>query len=96
MLVVEYIRRSGATEYIFHNEHKTLYNLFNADPAVSCDCDKLVTHREIYTLCSIFAAFLLGVCRFYFSHGCVHMGQMDFTQHFYLMLFQNYLVMIDH
>ena len=94
---MEYIRRSEATECIFHNEHKTLYNLFNADPAVSCDCDKLVTHRELYTLCSIFAAFLLGVCRFFFSHGCVHMGQMDFiTAFLFDFFFQNYLVMIDH
>ena len=27
---------SGAPECIFHNEHKTLYNLFSPDPAVSC------------------------------------------------------------
>ena len=24
------------TECIFHNQHKTLYNLFSPDPAVSC------------------------------------------------------------
>ena len=33
---MEYIRGSGAPECIFHNKHKTLYNLFSPDPAVSC------------------------------------------------------------
>ena len=36
VLVMEYIRGSGAPESIFHNKHKTLYNLFSPDPAVSC------------------------------------------------------------
>ena len=36
VLVMEYIRGSGAPECIFHNKHKTLYNLFSPDPAVSC------------------------------------------------------------
>ena len=31
---MEYIRWSGATECIFHNKHKTLYNLFSPGPAV--------------------------------------------------------------
>ena len=57
VLVLEYIRGSGALEYIFHNQHKTLYNLFSPDPAVSCLCDKQITHREIYTLCSILLHF---------------------------------------
>ena len=54
---MEYIRGSGAPECIFHNQHKTLYNLFSPDPAVSFVCDKLVTHHEIYTLCSILLHF---------------------------------------
>ena len=53
VLVMEYIRGSEAPECIFHNQHKTLYNLFSPDPAVSCVCDKLVTYPEMYTLCSI-------------------------------------------
>ena len=36
VLVMEYIRGSGAPECIFHKQHKTLYNLFSPDPAVSC------------------------------------------------------------
>ena len=36
VLVMEYIRGSGAPECIFHNKHKTLYNLFSPDQAVSC------------------------------------------------------------
>ena len=31
---VEYIRGSGAPECIFHNQHKTLYNLFSPNSAV--------------------------------------------------------------
>ena len=54
---MEYIRGSGAPECIFHNQHKTLNNLFSPDPAFSCVCDKLVTYREIYTLCSILLHF---------------------------------------
>ena len=55
---MEYIRGSGAPECIFHKQHKTLYNLFSPDPAVSCVADNLASHREIYTLCSIFLHFI--------------------------------------
>ena len=54
---MEYIRGSRAPECIFHNKHKTLYNLFSPDPAVSCVADK-VLHREIYMLCSSFLHFM--------------------------------------
>ena len=67
VLVMEYIPGSIAPECIFHYEHKTLYNLFSPDPAVSCVADTLASHREIhvYILCSFFyAACLLGVCHF--------------------------------
>ena len=47
---MEYIRGSGAPEFIFHNKHKALYNLFSPDPA---------SHNEIYTLCSILVHFIL-------------------------------------
>ena len=30
-------RERSSRVYIFHNKHKTLYNLFSPDPAVSCD-----------------------------------------------------------
>ena len=30
------MRGSGAPKCIFHNKHKTMYNLFSPDPAVSC------------------------------------------------------------
>ena len=53
VLVMEYIRGSEAPECIFHKQHKTLYNLFSPDPAVSCVADRQVSNREIYTLCSI-------------------------------------------
>ena len=50
---MEHIRGSGTTECIFHNQHKTLYNIFSPGQAVSCVVDKQVSYREIYTLCSI-------------------------------------------
>ena len=64
-----------APECIFHNQHKTLYmfDLFSSDPAVSCVVDKQVSHGEIYTLCSILLHSI-----FFLSHGCVHMGHLDF------------------
>ena len=87
-ITMEYIRGSRAPECIFHNKHKTLYNLFSPDPAVSC----VGSHPEMYTLCSILLLFCLGVSHFFFSHGCVHMGQMDFISSILLdFFFQNYL-----
>ena len=38
---------------IFHYQHKTVYDLFSPNLAVSCVFDKLVSHRKIYTLCSM-------------------------------------------
>ena len=58
VLVIVYIRGSGAPECIFHNQHKTLYNLFSPDPVVSCVGDKLVSYREIYTFCNILLHFI--------------------------------------
>ena len=52
------IRGIRAPECIFRNQHKTLYNLFSTDPDVSCVCDKLVSHPEIYTLSSILLYFI--------------------------------------
>ena len=45
----------GVLISIFHDQHKTLYNVhvFSPDPAVSHVADKEVAHREKYTLCSI-------------------------------------------
>ena len=57
-LVMEYIRGSETPECIFHKQHKTLYNLFRPDPAVSCVADKQVSNREKYTLCSILLHFI--------------------------------------
>ena len=51
---MEYIRGSGALECIFHNKHKTLYNLFSPDLGVSC----VGSHPEMYTLCSILLHFV--------------------------------------
>ena len=56
-----------APECLFHKQHKTSFNLFSPDPAVYLVCDKLGSHREIYTFCSILAAFHLGVCHFFFA-----------------------------
>ena len=56
--VMEYIRGSKAPECIFHKQHKTLYNVYSPDPAVSCVADKQVSNREIYTLCSILLHFI--------------------------------------
>ena len=78
---------SGAPECIFHNQHNTLFNLFSPDLAVSYVGDKQVSHREIYALCSIFAAFHLGVYHSFFSHGCIHMGQMDFISSIFSNIF---------
>ena len=36
VLFMEYTRGSRAPGCIFHNQHKTLYNLFSPDQAVSC------------------------------------------------------------
>ena len=52
-MVMEYIRGSGVPECISNDEHKTLYNLFGPDPAVSCVADTQASHREINILCSI-------------------------------------------
>ena len=72
VLVMEYIRGSGAPECIFHNQHKTLFNLLSPEPAVSCVADKQVSNVK-YTYYVAFVAFHLGHCHFCFSHGCVHM-----------------------
>ena len=50
---MEHIRESGTTECIFHNQHKTLHNIFSPGQNVSCVADKQVSYLEIYTLCSI-------------------------------------------
>ena len=42
------IRGSGVPDWIFHNQHKTLYNLFSPDPAVSCVADM---YRLFNVLC---------------------------------------------
>ena len=44
--------------YLIHNQHKTLYNLFSPDPAVSCVADTHASHREIYILCSVLLHFI--------------------------------------
>ena len=41
------IYTSGAPACIFHNKHKTLYNLFSPDPAVSYVADTQASHPEI-------------------------------------------------
>ena len=55
---MEYIRGRGAPKCIFHNEHKTLYNLFSPDPAVSCVAYTQASHREIYILCNTLLHFI--------------------------------------
>ena len=55
---MEYKRGSGAAECIFHNQHKTLYNLFSPDPAVSYVADTQASHHEMYILCSILLRFI--------------------------------------
>ena len=61
---------------IFHNKHKTLHNLFSPDPFIS--------HPEVYTLhsicCITFRSF------YFFSHGCVHMEQMDFISSIFVRI----------
>ena len=64
---MEYIRGRGVPECIFHNKHKTLYNLLSPDPAVSCVADTQALDCEICILCNFFAAFQLGVCHFLLS-----------------------------
>ena len=48
-----YTRERSSRVYIFHNEHKTLYNIFCPDPAVFSVADTQTSHRETYKLCSI-------------------------------------------
>ena len=51
----------------------------------------LVSHPEMYTLCSILLHFV-EKSHFFFIHGCVHMGQMDFISSIFVrFIFQNYL-----
>ena len=45
-----YTREPNPRVYIFHNQHKTLYNIFSPDPTVSFVADKQVSPRKIYTL----------------------------------------------
>ena len=47
-----YTRERSSQVYASY-QHKTLYYLFSPNPAVFCVADKQVSHREIYTLCSI-------------------------------------------
>ena len=90
VLVMEYIRRRAPSVYFITN-NKTLYNLFVPDPAASCVADKQISHREIYTLCSI-SAFHLRDCRFFLRNGCVHMGQVDFISSIFVRFFsQDYV-----
>ena len=42
-----YIRGSGAPECMFHNQPKTLYNIFSPDSAVSCVADKQVYGSDL-------------------------------------------------
>ena len=79
---MEYIRGSGAPECIFHNKHKTLYNLFSPDPAVACVG---FTSWNVHIMYH-FVAFCLGVFHFFLSRGWVHMGQMDFISSIFLDL----------
>ena len=46
-----YTRKRSSLVYISY-KHKTLYNLFSPDPAVSCVADKQVSPREVYILYS--------------------------------------------
>ena len=80
---MEYIRGSGAPECIFHNKHKTLYNLFSPDPAVSCVG---FTSWNVHIM-KHFAAFRLGVSHFFFSPWCVYMGQLDFISSIFVRFF---------
>ena len=41
----------GIYKSIFHNKHKTLYNLFSPGPAVSCVADTQASHHVVF--CSI-------------------------------------------
>ena len=78
---MEYIRGSGAPECIFHNKHKTLYNLFSPDPAVSCVADTQTSRHEIYILCSILLHFILEYVILFLA---IQMGQMDFISSIFL------------
>ena len=87
---MEYIR-----ECIFHNKHKTLYNLFSPDPAVSC-VDFISWNAHIM---KHFAALRLRVSHFYFSQGRVQMGQMDLISSIFVRFFFSKLSwkhFIDH
>ena len=97
------------TRCIFHDQHKTLCNLlvFSPDPAVFYVADKEVSHREIYTLCSI-CCILFRSLSFLFSHECVHVGHMNlissifvrfvfnFSKHFTDHMLQMYRLISHH
>ena len=89
---MEYIRGSEAPECIFHKQHKTLYNVFSPDPAVSCVADKQVSNREIYILCSILLHFIEE-----FVISCLAMDAFTWDKWILLaaillgFIFQNYL-----
>ena len=63
-------------------EHLSVYFIINTKHCITYLAltqlfPVFVTHHEIYTLCSIFCISFRSVS-FRFSHGCVHMGLMDF------------------
>ena len=72
-----YIRGSRAPECLFHNSHKTLYNLLSTDPAVSCVAEAHVSHSDMCThvaFCCI-------------SFRSVHMGQMNIISSIFVRYF---------
>ena len=93
---MEYIRECRAPKCIFHNRHKTLNNLFSLNPAVSCVADKPASHCELYTSFSILLHFHLGVCHFFFSHGCVYMGQRDFISSIFVKIVFKIILEVFH
>ena len=46
----------------------------------------LISHPEMYTLGSILLHYIYE-SHFFFSHGCVHMGQMDFIGSIFFRFF---------
>ena len=96
VLVMEYVRGSGAPECIFHNQHKTLYSLFSPDLALSCVCDKLVTHCKINTLCSTLSHLIKGSVISFLAIYAFTWDKCILLTAFLLDFFQNYLEIIDH
>ena len=86
VLVMEYIWGSRAPQCIFHNQHKhciTYLALTQLFPVFVTSW----SHTVKYTHYVAFFCISLRSVSFSFSHGCAHMGLMDFISIIFIYFF---------